>query len=48
LVLEPTALRIRLWVQRLLAEALASTASAAADRPRPRRQLGKLEGQRPL
>jgi hypothetical protein len=47
LVLEPTVLRIRLWVQRLLGEALESTASAAADRPRPRRQLGKAEGPRP-
>jgi len=47
LVLEPTVLRIRLWVQRLLGEALESTASAAADRPRPRRQLGKPEGPRP-
>lgn len=43
LVLEPTALRIRLWAQRLLTEALAPILPAAAERSRARRQPSQVE-----
>lgn len=43
LVLEPTGLRIRLWAQRLLTEALAPIMPAAAERSRARRQPSQVE-----